>query len=198
MSNENNKQADTRTAAQRLADLELAAAQLFNATDHITRDLGMLKNAMKLLNNKVDAIVKASVAGEPITDAVLDRIMIENNVADLANRVTNMVVNGVVTPEEQVSENSFVVGAEVEDGGKVVNPRIQFALKALQPDLQTKLIGAKPGDSLKFKEGELNFKILESYKITPEPTPEEAPAAEEAPAPEAAPAEADASAPAAG
>lgn len=184
MSNENNKPAEKPSAAQRLSDLELAAAQLYHATDLMGRDLGLLKNAFKLLNNKVDAIVKATVSGEEITDEVLNRIMIENNVADLANRVANMIVNGTVVPEEQVTANSFIVGAEVEDDGKVSNPRIQFAVKALTPELQAKLIGAKAGDSFKFKEGELSFKLLETYKIQEPPAPEAAP---EASADEAAP-----------
>jgi hypothetical protein len=182
MSNENSNQVDNRSASQRLTDLENAVSQVYNTLDLVTRDLSLLKSATKLLDNKLNSLIKATVAGETVSDVVIDRIMVENNVSDLANKVANMVVNGIVAPEDQVSENSFIVGNESEDDGKVVNPRIQFALKAVAPEIQAKLVGAKPGDSIKFKEGTLSFKILESYKIQDAPQDASQVAEEVAPA----------------
>jgi hypothetical protein len=176
MSNENNQVKKDKSAAERLSDLEQAAGYLHNTNDHITKDLVVLKNALKLLNNKVDAIVKASVSGEAITDEVLNRIMVENNVADLANKVTNMIVQGILVPEDAISANSFIVGSESDADGTVTQPRIQFALKALSADLQAKLLGVKRGASVQFEEGKSSFNVIESYKIVP-PSEPEAPAA---------------------
>lgn len=184
MSEENKKQVDNRTAAQRLADLETAVAQLYRTADYMTRDLSLLKNAAKLLNNKVSAIVEASASEEGVTDAVIDRIMIDNNVKDLANRVTNMIVNGIVSKEDEVSDNAFLVGSETDENGKLTNPRIQFSLSQVSPEVKAKLLGKKAGDVVNFVEGKGSFTLLESYKIQPPPTPE----AEAAPEQEAVPA----------
>lgn len=158
-----------RSASQRIADLENAVMNLFNLNDNLIKDLNTCKGALKLLNNKVSSIVKASTDGEDITDEVLDRLMIESNCEELAQRVANMVTQGVVAKEDVVSENSFVVGSELDNDDKVVNPRLQFALKALSPELQAKLLGSKSGDTLVLEKGKLKFKVLESYKIATEP-----------------------------
>lgn len=164
MSNDK-KPSDNRSATQRLTDAENAIMSLFNVLDKMTRDLMTLREAIKLIHNKVDSIVKASVGGEPINDAVLERLMIENNVAELKQKVDSMVQQGVIASEEQVSDNSFVVGSEYNDEGTLINPRLQFILKSLTEELQLKLLGTKPGDLLDLQEGKLKFKVLESYKI---------------------------------
>lgn len=196
MSNENpQKPTDNRTASQKIQDLENALISLYQTADNMARDLGVIKEAIKLLGNKVDSIVKASASGEAITDEVIGRIMVENNVEELANRVRNMVVQGVLAPQEQVGADSFIVGQELNDEGKVENPRLQFALGALKPELQEKIKGARAGDTLTLEEGKLKFKVLESYQIqqpkapeAPAAAPEAAPATSTAPAAEAAPA----------
>lgn len=154
-----------RSASQKITDLENALLSLYNLADSLTKDFNTLRNAMKLLNNKVNSMVKASVNGEEMTDAVLERIMVENNCEELAQKVTSMVSQGIVAAEEQVSENSFIVGSEIDDTDKVINPRLQFALKALPAELQAKLLGTKAGDTVLLEEGKLKFKVLESYKI---------------------------------
>lgn len=169
----NTKKNDNRSATQRLGDLENAVMSLYNVLDNLTRDFMVLKDALKLLDNKVNSIVKASTNNEPLTDEVLDRIMVENNVAELTQKVNNMVLQKIVAPETQVSENSFVVGSESDNDGKVVNPRLQFALKALAPEVQEKIKGVSVGDTVNF-EGKLNFKVLESYTILPPPASESA------------------------
>ena len=60
------------------------------------------KKLIKLLNNKVASIVKASSTGEPINDQVIDKIMIQNNVDDLTNKVKSMVVQGILAPQKQL------------------------------------------------------------------------------------------------
>ena len=161
------KPSDNRTAVQRLTDLENAIMSLFNVNDNLARDVMALRDSVKMLDNKLNSVVKASRAGEPLTDEVLRRIMIESNAEELAQRVAIMEAQGLLKKEEKVGQNSFVVGMELNEDGSVGNPRLQFALKALSPDLQAKLLGAKPGDLVHIKDGTFEFKVLESYEIVP-------------------------------
>ena len=56
---------------------------MYQAGDNLASDTQTLKEAIKLLGNKIDAIVKATMAGEDLNDEVLSRIMVENNVTEL-------------------------------------------------------------------------------------------------------------------
>jgi hypothetical protein len=179
MSEQPKKPSDNRSATQRLSDLEQAMMSLFNVNDNLVRDVMTLKEAIRLLDNKVNAVIKASLAGEPLTEGILTRIMVENNVAELSQRVRNMASQGFIVAEDQVSEESFVVGSELDDEGNVVNPRLQFSLNSIAPELRAKILGAKVGDTLDVQEGKLKFKVLESYKIQAPKAPEAAPAAAE-------------------
>ena len=172
MPKEETKKTDNRTAVQKIADLENAVMSLFHVNDNLTRDFLTLKEAIQLLDSKVNAIVKATSAGEPLTDQVLTRIMTENKAEELSNKVKGMIAQGFLEKEEQVSENAFVVGSEQNDEGVTINPRLQFALKALNPNFQAKLVGRLPGEVVDIEEGKLKFKVLESYLIKEPKTPE--------------------------
>lgn len=173
---------DNRSASQKIKDLENAVMSLYQTCDNMARDLMTIKEAIKLLGNKADSIVKASSIGGPINDEVIGRIMVENNVEELRQKVKVMVAQGVLAPSVQVSAASFVVGQEQSDDGGVVNPRLQFMLQALQPELQTKFIGALVGDVLNLQEGKLKFKVSEIYDIQQQKAPEAVEAPSEAPA----------------
>lgn len=182
---QNQRPVDQRSASQKITDLENAVMSLYQTLDNVIKDLGTVKEAIKLLGNKVDSIVKASTNGEAISDAVLSRIMIENNCEELANKVKVMLAQGVIVAQEQVGDNSFIVGAELNDAGETINPRLQFGIFALRPELQEKLKGAKANDVISLEEGKLKFKVLETYLIQQPKSEEAAPAAEttaEAPA----------------
>lgn len=171
------QQQQKRTAVQRIDDLENGLMGLYRVADSFAKDIGTLKEAIKLLGNKVDAIVKATMAGEDLNDDVLTRIMVENNVADLKNKVDQLVMAGtLVATTGAITENDFIVGQEVDDSGKVVNPRLQFVLSALQPELRDKIKGAKVGDSITFQEGKLKLEIKEAYSIVAPKPPEVTPA----------------------
>lgn len=159
------KAPSNRTAAERLQDLETVAANLYNISDNVTKDLAIIKNALKLMDNKMKSIIQALSNGDKVTDDVVSDYMVKNNVLELENKVTNLVLNGILVQEDQVSENSFVVGSERNDDGKVVNPRIQFSLKSLPEDLQSKLVGKKSGDKVQFEDGKMSFTLLQSYAI---------------------------------
>ena len=183
MSNQKEQpQPPKRSATERLADLENGALQLFHLNNTLVKDVMILKEALKLLDNKVNAITKASNSGEELSDVVLSRIMLEHDMEVLAEKVKTMVLQGMLIAEETVSDNSFLVGKELASDGTVVHQRLQFALKAVKPEHQEKIVGAKVGETVDIEEN-VKFLVLESYSIH---APEEAP---QAPVSEAAPTE---------
>ena len=99
-SNPDNNRPKKPSATERLTYLENAAQSLFQLSNDIIKDLMDVKKTLQLLNNKVDALAKASIAGEEPNDEVLNRIMIENNVADLTKKVSNLVEQGMLVVEE--------------------------------------------------------------------------------------------------
>jgi hypothetical protein len=187
-------QQDKRTASQRIEDLERALMSLYQTADNMARDLLTVKEAIKLIGNKLDVVAKAA----NISDDTISKGMIDNNVAELKGKVTSLVENGVLVASEELLDSSFVVGQEVDTDGNVVNPRIQFTLGSLRPEVKAKIQAGKKGEAIDLEEGKLRFIITEVYSIVaPKPQEAEAPAeqaqapaeASSAPAPEAAAAE---------
>lgn len=157
--------APKKTAAQRLDQLENALMSLYGAVDNMARDLTTAKEAVRLLGNKSDAIVKLIARGEDLTDESIAAVMVENNIDELKGRVNQLIEAGVLVAEESVTETSFVVGREIDNEGKFINPRIQFALKAMPAPTQKAILGSKPGDVVVIAEGKSKFEVLETYKI---------------------------------
>jgi hypothetical protein len=188
---ENQRPVDNRSASQKINDLENALMALYQTADNMARDLMAIKDALKLLNNKLESVIKASNNGEQLTDEVINRIMIQNNVEELAEKVKLMVAQGVLASSVQVADDSFVVGTEIDDAGETINPRLQFAVYALRnPEEREKLKGGLVGDSIRYNPSKPRYKISEVYQI--QQPKQEAPAAEQSTseAPTDAPAEA--------
>jgi hypothetical protein len=165
MSNQNQKPApQKRSASERLADLEVAVSHLYQLSDSFIKDMTMFKKTLGLLNSKVSAITKASLAGEEPNDDVLNRIMMESEVADLEQRTKVMVEQGFLVPNEGIEDNSFVAGKEMDSNDIVTNPRIQFVFSTLKPEFKEKLVGKKPGEVVLLQEN-VKFQVLESYLI---------------------------------
>lgn len=177
----NNQQADKRTASQRIDDMERGLMALYQTADSMARDMMTIKEAIKLLGNKLDSVVKASNNGEKLSDEVISRIMVENNMEELKEKVTNLVAQGVLVAAEEVGPNSFVVGRELADDGSVANPRMQFVVSALEESVRSKFPGQKVGQTLELQEGKWKFEIQEVYSIqTPQAPAVEAPKVVEA------------------
>lgn len=162
-----------RSATDRLNDVEQGVMSIFQALDNMARDMMLIKDAIKLLGNKVDSVVK--VAG--LSDDAISAGMIENNVAELKGKVDSLIEQGILAAQELIDLQSFIVVREVDDAGKVVNPRLQFTVNAIAPEVSEKLVGAKVGALIDVKEGSLKVEVLEIYGIQT-PKAAEAPAAE--------------------
>src|SRR4051812_43627604 len=114
-------------ASQRLETLEVNVQEIAMYANNMNRDIQMIKEAIKLLGNKTDAVQK----GAGVTDETVVSLMIENNVKELKGKVEAFVNQGVLKASEAIDENSFVVVKELNDDGTVANKRAQFAVAAL-------------------------------------------------------------------
>lgn len=185
MSNQNQ---DKRTASQRIDDMERGLMALYQTADNMARDMGTIKEAIKLLGNKVDSIVKVLQRGEALNDEAIAKVMVENNVNELKEKVDNLISQGILAAAEEATANSFVVGREIDEKGEVANPRMQFVVQALAENIKAKFVGAKAGQTLELEEGKWKFEVQEIYSIQT-PQAEVAPEAKpETPAEDAKPA----------
>ena len=188
---------DTRNAVQKIQDLEASMLDVLHAMSLMTRDLQITKEAVKLLGKKTEAMTRANVRGLTMTDENVAALMTEVNAEELKEKADNFVAGGLITPSEVITDNSFVVGEEL-DGDKVINPRSQFVVGRMPKEVQDLLIGKKAGDVVKFGENKRDLKILEVFELAKDEAPQ-APAPQQttdgiegqapAPAPEAAPAQ---------
>ena len=160
---------DKRTASQRLDDLERTVMAAYQTLDQMARDLMTIKEAIKLLGNKTSAIATAA----NISDETISKLMVDQNVAELKEKVTVLISQGIlVASDEPLADSSFVVGQEVDTDGKIVNPRIQFTLGSIQPEIREKIKAGKIGEAIELQEGKLKFLITETYKIVAPKAPE--------------------------
>jgi len=174
MSAQNNPQAAPQralTAAQRLEQLEAQVINLIQVQDMITGDVQTIKEALRLLADKVSAIVTLSGSGKQLTNESINDAMVQANVDDLDTRLNAMIERGVLVLQGEgamIAADSFVVGQEIEDKtGKVANPRIQFPLGGLKPEFRESLMGKKVGESAKIGDEAYTVEITRIYQIKP-------------------------------
>lgn len=158
-----------KTATERLEILENTVNSIIQAVQplaNMAQDLMGLREAVKLLNNKLDAVVKAINTNSPLTDEILGQFMTDNNARELEDKVIKMVSDGLLASTDTVGKDSFVVINEQDADGKIVNPRMQFLLSALQnEEIRTKLEGAKTGTNIAVGEKGGSLNVLEAYNI---------------------------------
>lgn len=156
---------DKRTASEKIRDLEQNAGAISQVLDNLARDINRLKDIVKLLDSKVTSIVKASENGDGVSDATISKIMQDSIVQELKDKVTAMKNQGIISKCEVVEDSSFIVCTEVDLNGNETNPRIQFVVAALVPELRTKIVGAKVGDTVILQEGVSGLKVQEVYSV---------------------------------
>jgi regulator of replication initiation timing len=189
------EQVDKRTASQRIEDLEKVVTTIYQATANIkhhvenllkeSQDMAMVKEALKLVNRKTEAMIQVSASAEGMTVKSVSDAVVQMNIADLTQQVEGYLANGHIVAADSVAENSFIVCEELGSDGEVANPRVQFRMDSQDASVLDLLRGKLVGDTVSFGENKLSAKILEIYSLV-EPKAEEAAPAETA-APEAAP-----------
>ena len=153
-------------AAQRLEALEKAMVLVDKTIHELFKSIEGLRLAGKTLNNKVDSIISASSQGQQINDDVVNKIMTENNVNELKDRIEALKTSGQLTEGSEIGDMSLMVLREVDpDTNEVVNPRIQIAYQLLADSTKDLIKGKKAGDIVSMGEDKLNLEVLEVYEI---------------------------------
>lgn len=142
--------------AKRVGELEMIN---FN----LSRENEILKDALQLLNEKQLAMIALINEQKPLTDENLNEKVTVLKEAVLKEKLDNEVKNGNITPTDVVSDNSVLVGRELNKEGVVENPRLQFLVGRLVDELKDKFIGKKVGDLIEGEEGKLDIEISEIY-----------------------------------
>lgn len=198
---------DNRTATQRIEDLEQVVTTIYQGVTEIMNslnstgkrlstlqeDMVLVKDVLKLLNKKSEAIIQAAKAETGITAASVTDLVVKMNVNDFKNQVAVYLQNNQIVAAETVTDQSFLVCEEINSKGEVVNPRLQFRIDTLEESVKNAFLGKKAGDLISFGGDKLDAKILEVYSLVtpPAPTSEAAPAPVQEATPEAAPAAAE-------
>lgn len=151
----------TMSMARRVGELELI---LYTHS----RENEILKEALQLINQKLDAVVSLSSAGAALTDDNINSAIVSMKEQELKNRVDAYVQEGRLVATEEVGEESIVVGRELNESGVVENPRIQFLVGRLIDELKQKFVGRKVGDLVKGENGKLDIEIMEIYNAVEE------------------------------
>jgi hypothetical protein len=174
---------DKRTATQKIEDLEKVVTVLYqavsqnkNALEALLRsqsDMALVKDALKLLNKKTEAIIQNAAPETGITVASVSATVVKMNVDDLTAQVAGYVANGHLVAADEVADNSYLVAEELNADGTLANPRIQFRLDSQDPATVEALKGKKVRDVISFGENKFSAKLLEIYSLV-EPKAEDA------------------------
>lgn len=151
----------TMSMARRVGELELV---LYTHS----RENEILKEALQLINQKLDAVVSLSSAGLALTDDNINLTVISMKEQELKNRVDAYIQEGRLVTAEEIGENSMVVSRESNELGQIENPRLQFLVGRLTDELKSKFIGKKVGDLIKGEDGKLDIEIMEIYNVVEE------------------------------
>lgn len=163
----NNPQPKKQTAAQRLQILENTLTNYDSKFEILADEIDKVSNLMVTLNKKVNAVLEAGDKGD-INKQAVSNILVDNAVAELKQKVDNLVQAKVATKVEDGTIEGprfFVVGRELDADGNVVNPRTQFALMTLAEDIQKKFLNHKVGDIIEFDGVDTSMEIIEIYKL---------------------------------
>lgn len=118
------------------------------------------------LNKRLNASIQAAEEGG-LNGASVNKIILDENQKELASRIQFLLDKGALTRDDEtpIDEKSFVVGRTIDAEGNVVNPRLQFAVATVEPELSKALMGKKLGEVVGYSEGEDPFEITEVYRI---------------------------------
>jgi len=155
------------TAVQKIGLLE---EKLINHEKNfiiLAQENDKLKNLITSLAKRLNATIRAGEVEGGITNKSVNDMIVKDNVKELEGKVTFLQEQGVLklNNEAAITTQTFVVGRELDEDGKELNPRVQFAIGSLDKKIQDKLVGYKVGDLLRLEEGDPELEILEIYEI---------------------------------
>ena len=152
-----------QTATQKIKALEDKLASFENNFMILADEIDQLKTVITGLGRRLNAAIEVS---EDISNDKVNGVIVDQNVKDLEEKVSFLEKEGVIKKSESnvVSQGDFIVGKEVKDG-KVINPRVQFAVDTIGAEIHEKLVGLEIGQELILKDGDPSFIVTEIFDI---------------------------------
>jgi phage pi2 protein 07 len=152
----------TMATARRVGEMELI---LYN----IARENEILKDALQLLHEKLDAVIDLQNKGLPLIDENINEAVVSLKEKAMKDKIDEMLQSGTIKSTETIGEDSLVVSRELNKEGRVENPRLQFLVGRLIQELKTKFVGKKVGDLIKGDDNKLDIEIMEIYELVSVP-----------------------------
>ena len=171
-----------QTAAQRIEGLENALAGTQRNTQILAGEIDNLRQTIGALARRLNAAIKSGETGTLSNDSV-NEIITQENILDLKGKVDLLVKEGVLqSSTKEINQMSFVVGRELDEEKNVINPRIQFAVKSVVPEMVNLLLGKRVGDVVTNEKGDgLLLEVTEVFDIVEQGAEKEAKKAKKAP-----------------
>lgn len=153
-----------QNAAQKLEALENAFMQQNAQIEILAEEIDRLRELVVALNKRLNASIQATDTGTSVNQIIMDE-----NQKELKAKIDFLVEQGVLQRDDnqQIDEQTFVVGRELDQEANVINPRVQFAVNTVDNSLKSALMGKKAGDVVAYDEKEPSLEVTEVYKITP-------------------------------
>lgn len=154
------------TAAQKLEALENMFMTQNNQIDILADEIDRLRNQLVAVNKRLNSTIQAAEQGGISNDSV-NKVILAENMRELESKITFLVEQGVLVRNDEavISEKNFVVGREIDTSGNVTNPRVQFSVSSIDPEVKKQMIGKKAGDVVAYSESEDSLEITEVYDI---------------------------------
>lgn len=144
--------------ARRVGEMELIVYNL-------SRENEILKDALQLIHEKLDAVISLQNAGTALTEDNINEAVVKLKELSLKEKIDDLLKEGVIEPSTEVSAKSLIVSRELSKEGVVENPRLQFLVGRLVEELQVKFLGKKTGDLIKGEDNKLDIEIMEIYDM---------------------------------
>lgn len=149
----------------RLFQAQKRVGQLEMLVYNMSRENDVLKEALQLIDSKLNAVVTLTQNGGQLTEDNINDAIMQSKANSLKAQVEEFVNQGTMKPSDEVTKNSFVAIREFSKDGKLVNPRLQFYMPRLVEELQNKFLGKKVGDLVVGPEDRLDGEIMEIYEV---------------------------------
>lgn len=137
----------TKSALERITQVEDDLQSLLKGVD---AELGKQGKRLQSLEETLEAVTKS--IGSDVVQAIIEDARREKQTlqADTAKaEIAKLVEQKVLVPAEEVGEDSFVVGHDVDAEGATVHPGFGHVhFKQVEPRHQEKVKGAKVGSSI--------------------------------------------------
>ena len=113
---------------------------------NLSRESEILKDAIQLMYEKLDAVIALSNDGTALTTDNINSKVTAQKVETLENGVKLGLEKGNIEKAEVAGVQSLIVSRELEKNGEVINPRLQFMVGRLEEGLASKFVGKSVGE----------------------------------------------------